>query len=62
MLTSVAQAVLPSSIMALHSVGDVESPNLGLIMELELDLILSSQRLSDENIILSAGIAVMKIL
>jgi len=63
MLTSDAQAVLPPSIMALPVVGDADTaPNLELIIQLDPDLVLASQRLSDQNrrLLENAGIAVIE--
>lgn len=63
MLTSDAQAVLPPSIMQLPNVGDADTaPNMELILELEPDLVLASQRLTDANRLTleNAGIAVIE--
>jgi iron complex transport system substrate-binding protein len=63
MLTSDAMAVLPPSIMELPSVGDADTaPNMELIIELEPDLVLASQRLTDQNrqMLEDAGVAVIE--
>lgn len=63
MLTTDVKAVLPASILELPVVGDRDSsPNVELVMELEPDLILASQRLSDEHrkMFEDAGIAVIE--
>jgi iron complex transport system substrate-binding protein len=63
MLTTDVKAVLPASILALPTVGDTDTaPNLEKIVELNPDLILASQRLSDTNRkqLEDAGIAVIE--
>ncbi|MEM2098605.1 MAG: ABC transporter substrate-binding protein [Candidatus Bathyarchaeia archaeon] len=62
-LSSDTAAVLPSSLLAnLRDVGTDMAPNLELIIELQPDLLLASQRLSDENrrTLENAGIAVIE--
>lgn len=63
MLTTDVKAVLPSSILSLPVVGDTDTtPNMELIIELEPDLVLASQRLTDANrkTLEDAGIAVVE--
>lgn len=48
-LSSAAEAILPKSILELPDVGTDMEPNLELIVELKPDLVLASQRLTDEN-------------
>lgn len=63
MLTTDVQAILPSSILNLPVVGDKDtSPNMEAIVELQPDLVLASQRLSDEHrqMLEEAGIAVLE--
>jgi iron complex transport system substrate-binding protein len=62
-LGSDTAAILPSSMLAsLVNVGTDMAPNLELILELQPDLVLASQRLSDENRkkLENAGIAVIE--
>ena len=61
-LSSDAEAILPKSILELPDVGTDMAPNLELIVELKPDLVLASQRLSDENRkkLEDAGIAVIE--
>ncbi|MEJ5327605.1 MAG: ABC transporter substrate-binding protein [Candidatus Bathyarchaeia archaeon] len=61
-LSSDAEAILPKSILELPDVGTDMEPNLELIVELKPDLVLASQRLTDENRkkLEDAGIAVME--
>lgn len=63
MLTTDVKAVLPASILSLPTVGDTDtSPNLEKIIELDPDLILASQRLTDAHRkqFEDAGIAVIE--
>jgi len=63
MLTTDIKEVLPSHILDLPIVGDTDSaPNIEKIIELSPDLILASERLSDENrkMFENAGIAVIE--
>jgi iron complex transport system substrate-binding protein len=63
MLTTDVKAVLPDSILSLPVVGDTDAvPNVEKILELNPDVILASQRLSDENRkrFENAGIAVLE--
>ncbi|MCW4000282.1 MAG: ABC transporter substrate-binding protein [Candidatus Bathyarchaeota archaeon] len=63
MLTTDVKDVLPSWILNLPAVGDKDtSPNIEVILELKPDLILASQRLTDENRkrFEDAGIAVIE--
>jgi len=63
MLTTDVKAVLPASILGLPVVGDRDTaPNVEVILELDPDLILASQRLSDEHrkLFEDAGIAVIE--
>lgn len=63
MLTTDAKAVLPSSILNLPIVGDTDiTPNMELIVQLQPDLVLASQRLTDGNrkTLEAAGIAVIE--
>jgi len=63
MLTTDIKEVLPPHILELPIVGDTDSaPNIEKIIELNPDLILASERLSDENrkIFENAGIAVIE--
>ncbi|MGD6810536.1 MAG: ABC transporter substrate-binding protein [Candidatus Bathyarchaeia archaeon] len=63
MLTTDVQAILPASILALPVVGDADtSPNMEKIVELQPDLVLASQRLTDQNrkLLEDAGIAVLE--
>ncbi len=63
MLTTDIKSVLPSSILSLPVVGDTDtSPNLEKIIELNPDLVLASQRLTDANrkTLENAGIAVIE--
>lgn len=61
-LSSDAEAILPKSILELPDVGTDMEPNLELIVELKPDLLLASQRLTDENRkkLEDAGIAVIE--
>ncbi|MEM4733644.1 MAG: ABC transporter substrate-binding protein [Candidatus Bathyarchaeia archaeon] len=61
-LSSDAEAILPKSILQLPDVGTDMAPNLELIVELKPDLVLASQRLTDENRkkLEDAGIAVIE--
>ena len=62
-LTTDEEAILPQSVVDLPLVGDTDSSaNLELILELEPDLVIASQRLSDENRVAleDAGIAVLE--
>jgi iron complex transport system substrate-binding protein len=63
MLTTDIKAILPSSILGLPVVGDTDTaPNMEKIVELEPDLVLASQRLTDQNrkMLEDAGIAVLE--
>ncbi|XHH07794.1 MAG: ABC transporter substrate-binding protein [Candidatus Bathyarchaeia archaeon] len=63
MLTTDVKAVLPASILNLPLVGDRDtSPNLEVIVELNPDVVLASQRLTDEHrkTLEDAGIAVLE--
>jgi iron complex transport system substrate-binding protein len=63
MLTTDVKAILPSSILNLPVVGDTDTaPNMELIIELQPDLVLASQRLIDGNrkTLEDAGIAVLE--
>jgi iron complex transport system substrate-binding protein len=63
MLTTDVQAILPASILGLPVVGDTDTaPNMEKIVELQPDLVLASQRLSDDNrkMLENAGIAVLE--
>jgi len=63
MLTTDIKEILPSHILELPIVGDTDSaPNIEKIVELNPDLILASERLSDENrqMFEVAGIAVIE--
>jgi iron complex transport system substrate-binding protein len=62
-LTTDEEAILPSSVLELPVVGDTDSTaNLEMILELDPDLVLASQRLSDENkaALEDAGVAVLE--
>jgi iron complex transport system substrate-binding protein len=62
-LTTDEEAILPQSVVNLPMVGDTDSSaNLELILELDPDLVIASQRLSDENraALEAAGIAVLE--
>lgn len=63
MLTTDVKAILPSSILGLPVVGDTDTaPNMEKIVELKPDLVLASQRLTDQNrkTLEDAGIAVLE--
>jgi iron complex transport system substrate-binding protein len=63
MLTTDVKEVLPESILALPVVGETDvAPNVEKIIELDPDVILASQRLTDENrnMFEAAGIAVIE--
>ncbi|NLE05672.1 MAG: ABC transporter substrate-binding protein, partial [Crenarchaeota archaeon] len=63
MLSTDAKAILPSSITQLPVVGETDTaPNMELIIELEPNLVIASQRLSDANrkTLEDAGIAVIE--
>lgn len=63
MLATDSMAVLPASILSLPVVGDTDvAPNMELIIQLNPDLVLASQRLSDDNrkMLEDAGIAVLE--
>ncbi|MDG6223479.1 MAG: ABC transporter substrate-binding protein [Candidatus Bathyarchaeota archaeon] len=62
-LTTDEEAILPQPVVDLPIVGDTDSTaNLELILELEPDLVIASQRLSDENraALEAAGVAVIE--
>ncbi len=61
-LSSEAKAILPSSVLMLPDVGTDMAPNLERILELQPNLVLASQRLSDANRkkLEDAGIAVVE--
>jgi iron complex transport system substrate-binding protein len=63
MFTTDVKAILPSSILNLPVVGDTDTaPNMELIIQLQPDLVLASQRLTDGNrkTLEDAGIAVLE--